>query len=591
MIINAQTKLDINQGFKVEAGPGAGKTEFLVNHIKNVIQLSEKLDRTRKIACITYTNTAVETVLKRLGKSVSNRADVSTIHSFLYKNVVKPYCDFLPKEYEFNIQKFKGHNDPIVINAYMREWLENTDLNGLKNPNTKKQLLGMPDQSKALQNWLLSMKTFYENNNIEFRCDHNKAKTKDTKSENITRIRNSNLNILQKELLSYKKIYWKNGHIDHEDILFFSYILIKKYPFILTILRAKYPYFFIDEFQDTSQVQAFIIDEIKKEKCIVGVIGDKAQSIYGFQGAQVSLFENFKVDQLNSHTILENHRSTYQIVTFLNNIRKDINQKHCNEEENIPVTILVGERNKVFLKATSICNNELITSLSRDNIISNAMKNNIEGNNFDKKLLEKFRETDSSRQRKNFIFSLIQAVELAVNTKYKEALKKIEWLYRENENPKKNALYTLSNIINNYSQFKQGTLMDFYNALSDFLDVKIPGFRKGKIKDFYENTMYYDLAICVNIIDDISNHITVHKAKGDEFENVFVIGNKDTINLLKQPNLENNEEQRIFYVAMSRAEKRLFIQFDNLSPKDEKSIKKLHDVNVIRLDKEIVVQN
>lgn len=57
MIINAQTKLNIEQDFKVQAGPGAGKTEFLVNHITNVIQTSEKLERMKKIACITYTNT------------------------------------------------------------------------------------------------------------------------------------------------------------------------------------------------------------------------------------------------------------------------------------------------------------------------------------------------------------------------------------------------------------------------------------------------------------------------------------------------------------------------------------------------------
>ena len=73
---------------------------------------------------------------------------------------------------------------------------------------------------------------------------------------------------------------------------------------------------FIDEFQDTSQLQDFIIDKIRQKGCIVGVIGDKAQAIYSFQGARVSLFEKFKVDLINSHTILENHRSSYQIVTF-----------------------------------------------------------------------------------------------------------------------------------------------------------------------------------------------------------------------------------------------------------------------------------
>ena len=66
------------------------------------------------------------------------------------------------------------------------------------------------------------------------------------------------------------------------------------------------------------------------------------------------------------------------------------------------------------------------------------------------------------------------------------------------------------------------------------------------------------MAICVDIIEDTSNHITIHKAKGAEFKNVFVIGNKDTLSLLLKPDLMNNEEHRIFYVAMSRAKKKLF---------------------------------
>ena len=66
------------------------------------------------------------------------------------------------------------------------------------------------------------------------------------------------------------------------------------------------------------------------------------------------------------------------------------------------------------------------------------------------------------------------------------------------------------------------------------------------------------MVICTNIVEDTSNHITIHKAKGAEFENVFVIGNKDTLSLLLKPDLMNDEEHRIFYVAMSRAKKKLF---------------------------------
>ena len=152
-----------------------------MNHITNVIQTSEKLERMKKIACITYTNTAAQTVLQRLGKGVSNRVDISTIHSFLYRNVVKPYCSFLPKEYEICVQKLKGHSDPTVINKYVNTWLKTEYFTKLKHPNSRNQLLKVPVLNKALQNWLSSMKLSYENNDVQFICDNTKAQAIDKK--------------------------------------------------------------------------------------------------------------------------------------------------------------------------------------------------------------------------------------------------------------------------------------------------------------------------------------------------------------------------------------------------------------------------
>ena len=89
------------------------------------------------------------------------------------------------------------------------------------------------------------------------------------------------------------------------------------------------------------------------------------------------------------------------------------------------------------------------------------------------------------------------------------------------------------------------------------------------------------MVICTNIVEDTSNHITIHKAKGAEFENVFVIGNKDTLSLLLKPDLMNDEEHRIFYVAMSRAKKKL-LQFDYLDNNEQKKIKERYDVSIIQ---------
>ena len=58
--------IDIETNFKLCAGPGAGKTRFLINHINNIILTSERISKVRKIACITYTNVGVDTIISRL---------------------------------------------------------------------------------------------------------------------------------------------------------------------------------------------------------------------------------------------------------------------------------------------------------------------------------------------------------------------------------------------------------------------------------------------------------------------------------------------------------------------------------------------
>lgn len=85
--ITANTDLDIEKEFKIEAGPGAGKTRFLIHHINNAIKESHRLYSARKASCITFTNTAVDTIRQRLGNGAIEKTEVSTIHSFLYNNI------------------------------------------------------------------------------------------------------------------------------------------------------------------------------------------------------------------------------------------------------------------------------------------------------------------------------------------------------------------------------------------------------------------------------------------------------------------------------------------------------------------------
>lgn len=596
--ITAKSKISINSNFKVEAGPGAGKTEFLINHIKNVVYNSRRLGKVRRIACITYTNSAVGNIVERLGKGVSSSVRVSTIHSFLYKNVVKPYCSFLPKELKLDIGRFKSHQEPIVYRNHINQWIKNGDFNNLVHPNTTLQILRSSTSNQqfiALRNWLLSIYVdLDEEGTLEFKSDYKKARAVDS-DENYFLFKHTNLDILQKKLLEYKKLNWQKGIVDHEDILYFSHILIERHPFILTILKAKYPYFFIDEFQDTNKIQANILKKMKEKGCIVGVIGDKAQSIYSFAGAKVNLFEDFNIDQSNSFTIKENRRSSKGIVCFLNTIRRDIRQEPSpslksdeeHKKENIKdVIIIEGNRNKSFNRAKEICGNEELVSLSRKNKVSNEMTGRNDNLLITETMFDEYYMKESNGKRREAIATFMQVAELANNNQIQKAIKLAERYHsnisKENlETLKRKALKNLIILMKNYPNFRSGSLFDFHHVLLHQLKLDISNFQKSsKIRGFYKNIKYEELSLIISIADDISNHITIHKAKGNEFCNVFVVSDDELKKFLLEPDLQQ-EEHRVRYVAVSRAKNKLFINLDKITKKERQILEEKYNCSFI----------
>jgi len=131
--------------FKLCAGPGAGKTRFLINHINNVITNSTRLLKVKKIACITYTNIGVETIKERLDNA-TNEVEVSTIHSFLYKNVIKPYLWILNQEYDIPIDEVDGHDEIVPSYTLLKEWKKATNQHYIPdrdNTALRKELMGL----------------------------------------------------------------------------------------------------------------------------------------------------------------------------------------------------------------------------------------------------------------------------------------------------------------------------------------------------------------------------------------------------------------------------------------------------------------
>lgn len=556
--ITSQSHLiDIEHPFRVSAGPGAGKTRWLINHIKNVLTRSNRLGKMRKVACITYTNTATETILERLDRN-ANRVEISTIHSFLYRNVVKPYADFIDSQYNLNIEKMDGHDDIVLSNySFLQEWKSRTKQN-IDNKSDNK----VTEAFRQIQ-WK------FENNTLHPRHPRRGFKvdffSKGKKPQKY--------NIRNDSYIEYKKMCWEKGIIHHDDVLFFSYHLIETQPFILEILRSKFPYFFVDEFQDTNPIQAKILERIGQKETIVGVIGDKAQSIYGFQGADPSQFSDFTLPNLVDYQIKDNHRSTIQIIDILNHVRVDLVQHSVNRKTGNSPTIVIGTREEIKAKAQAFCGDETIHFLTRKNVTTNALKFNTMGllNN---KLFDELKSIDSNSDRRRYIIASIYAIELARIGKFKEAIKKLEKQISEvnKVERKKKALKQLMTLLKEYDNYKDGSFLEFNHFIVDNIHT-IPKVRSGRVKTFYEGYTYSSFAINVNT-EDTSLFRTIHKAKGAEFNNVVLVLDRDKdgnfdenseLSFLLNPNLDGIEEHRINYVAISRAKQNLLIGVPTLS--------------------------
>lgn len=547
---------NIEHHFKVVAGPGAGKTRWLSNHIKNVLAISERLSKCKKIACITYTNVGVETITRKLGDSI-DKVEVSTVHSFLYKHIIKPYIFLIKDAYGLDPAKIDGHDELIPSSSWVYQWKRNTN-----------QIKTLTDDKQVIRALSMLYWEFNEQDELELRL------------RKFWTGKSGKYNIRKNSYIEYKKLLWGKNLLHHDDVLYFSYTLLKRCPDILRIIRCKFPYFFVDEFQDTNPIQTKIIKMLAEEEIIVGVIGDKAQSIYAFQGADVQQFEEFSLPNMVTYQIQNNHRSTEEILTVLNSIRKDITQHSPENKRGEKPLVFIGSALDSFRKAREIVKSNDVCTLSYANVTSCEMKNEYVGVGGDDLLLALLSVDTSDRGK--MVASIIKGVEYARQNKFKDAIKQVSRHCKEADEFKgqKTSLKIIHEMLAQYNSYVNGSLFNFYSVLSDTALLKIPKINTSRvtaIRTFYEQTIYKEIVLWVKYNDDDSLHRTIHKAKGDEFDNVLVIikdkNNKvfdeeNELSILLSPDLDN-EEQRVYYVALSRAKKRLFINVPLLSDENK----------------------
>ena len=569
----------------VIAGAGSGKTKVLTTRIANLIDSGIP---SYNILAITFTNKAAKEMRDRLSNLVpDNNAFVGTFHS-LGVRIIRENAPLLGLDRNFSIV---DSDDVIsIIKKIMKDF-------GLDPKLTSPAYIR--NRISNIKNEMLS-------------------------NEEITKFYNTPQDkVAEKVYYEYIEVLKKNNSVDFDDLLRLPVKLFVENPDILESYQDRYKYILIDEYQDTNEVQYKLSKLLAKKYKNIFIVGDPDQSIYMFRGANFRNILNFEKDYQNAKVIPleENYRSTKYILDAANSViknnkeRKEKNLWSSNGEGNktkylraydgkheiqlvldeikrlldegytkkeIAVLKRTNAQSRVveemFLKANMpyrvvgsyyfynrkeikdlICYLRLI--LNNDDEISlrrviNVPKRGI-GEATIAKLEQEAKEQDTS------IFQVI--------SKGKEQLFKelILHLTEESDNLSLTDLIDLilteTGMREEYEQEKTMESERRLEVLEEF---------KSITKTFEERTGSVSLADFleeISLIADITEHheeddvvtlMTIHSAKGLEFEVVFLVGMEDGIfphqnSFCEEGGLE--EERRLCYVGITRAKRRLYI--------------------------------
>ncbi len=269
------------------ACPGSGKTRVIISKLSRTIE--EVRDTPRAVACITYTNAAVHEIEARLRHHIQPGDDayydICTIHSFCLNHIFRPFCYLI-----------KGYKDGFKVLTP-----DSADFERL-----------VTATCERYNRFNLTYKDFEEFTQLRVSVD----------GEPIGFA-------LERGALTapMAKDYWSRiraaGFIDFANIIYYSYLLLKKRPEILSYVSAKFAWILVDEFQDTTDLQVEILTLIAEAgRTRFLLVGDPCQSVFGFAGARPDLADEF-ADHIGARTDLQlsgNFRSSSLVIAHANTL-------------------------------------------------------------------------------------------------------------------------------------------------------------------------------------------------------------------------------------------------------------------------------
>jgi DNA helicase II / ATP-dependent DNA helicase PcrA len=594
----------------VIAGAGSGKTRVLTYRIAHMIK--QGIDPFNILA-LTFTNKAAKEMTERINSIVgggeARNITMGTFHS-VFSRILRFNSDRLGYPQNFTI--YDTSDSKSLLKDIIKEL--NLDDKTYK----PSMVLG---RISAAKNNLISPEAYAQNKEIM-------EEDKMSRRPEISRI-----------YLTYANRCFKAGAMDFDDLLYQTNVLLRDFPDVLQYYQHKFKYVLVDEYQDTNYAQYLIVKKLAAVYENICVVGDDAQSIYSFRGANIQNILNFKNDypDFNVFKLEQNYRSTKSIVEAANSViskNKDQIQKNVwtANDDGKPITIIKtltdNEEGKVIAnkiydlkQAEGLTFNDFAI-LYRTNRQSRAFEEALRKLNLPYKIYGGL----SFYQRKE-IKDLLAYFRLTANPRDEEAFKRvINYPKRgigktsiENliiaSNTYQASIWDIVNDFNRYpvslNSSTKAKLTEFATMIESF-HVQIDKMKaydlsyeiaksSGILKDLHsekdkgpeeveryqnieellngikaftnsksddENNTLSEFMIDVALLtdadndkDEEKNHITmmtIHSSKGLEFPHVYLVGLEENLfpsQMALNTRSELEEERRLFYVAVTRAEK------------------------------------
>ncbi len=572
----------------VLAGAGSGKTRVLTTKIAYLI--NEKNVNPSSILAITFTNKAAKEMKSRVEDMlgiVSSKIQISTFHSF---GVLVLRENFEKMNFKANFTILDSDDSLTIVKKIMRE--KGYDITQFNPKIIRNRISGA-------KNELLDPFEYEKYANGDFEA------------------------VVVDVYKGYQEKLFINNSIDFDDLLMLPIKLFQKYPTILQDYQERFKYVLIDEYQDTNEAQYTLVKMISAKYKNVCVVGDNDQSIYSFRGSNYRNILNFEKDFPNAKIIMleENYRSTKTILNAANCViknnkqRKDKNLWTENEDgEKIIYYRAIDEKDEAFYVSNEIRkivdsggSRDEIAILYRTNAQSRTIEDQLLRDNIPYKVVGSLnfynrREIKDLTAYLKLIYNQYDDISLGrvINVPKRGIGSKTIEKLSEKARIEGKSLYevidsgkelTFKNQIEYLKKFSEiSTLTELVEEILDKTglrasleaektieaDVRIENLEEFKsiTKNFEERNgivSLEDFLVEISLVTDVTEQfqtndvvtlMTVHAAKGLEFNNVFLVGLEEGIfphcNSFES-NEDMEEERRLCYVAITRARKKLWL--------------------------------